>query len=160
MAGQTNVAEKPRYKRVVLKLSGESFSHAGERGISMEEVSDIARQIQRAQQMGCQSLLYLVQTLINRDIGGRVWVATRGVQAVRAGEDMPGLAQSSLWGFGKVVGLEEPGHWGGLIDLDAHDGCGENLMADEILAPDGEDLVAYRSGQRYVSRLVPEPSRT
>ncbi len=42
------------YQRVVLKLSGESFTHAGERGISMEEVVHIARQIHQAQQMGCE----------------------------------------------------------------------------------------------------------
>jgi uridylate kinase len=42
------------YKRVVLKLSGESFCPAGERGISMEEVVHIARQVQQAQQAGCQ----------------------------------------------------------------------------------------------------------
>ncbi len=44
----------PRYHRVVLKLSGESFAHVGERGISMEEVVHIARQIYQAQQMGCE----------------------------------------------------------------------------------------------------------
>lgn len=44
----------PRYSRVVLKLSGESFTHAGERGISMEEVVHIAHQIKQAGDMGCQ----------------------------------------------------------------------------------------------------------
>jgi uridylate kinase len=43
-----------RYRRVVLKLSGESFSRAGERGISMEEVVDISRQIHQAHQTGCE----------------------------------------------------------------------------------------------------------
>ncbi len=47
-------ASEPRYHRVVLKLSGESFCRHGERGISMEEVVLIARQVQQAQQMGCQ----------------------------------------------------------------------------------------------------------
>lgn len=42
------------YRRVVLKLSGESFSHAGERGISMEEVVHIARQVVQAHKLGCQ----------------------------------------------------------------------------------------------------------
>jgi uridylate kinase len=42
------------YKRVILKLSGESFCPAGERGISMEEVTHIARQIRQASQSGCQ----------------------------------------------------------------------------------------------------------
>jgi uridylate kinase len=43
-----------RYQRVVLKLSGESFSHAGERGISMEAVVHIARQTRRAAERGVQ----------------------------------------------------------------------------------------------------------
>jgi uridylate kinase len=43
-----------RYQRVVLKLSGESFAHAGERGISMEEVSLIARQTLKAAERGVQ----------------------------------------------------------------------------------------------------------
>jgi uridylate kinase len=43
-----------RYRRAILKLSGESFAHAGERGISMEEVVHIAKQIQKTQQMGCE----------------------------------------------------------------------------------------------------------
>ena len=42
------------YRRVVLKLSGESFARPGERGISMEEVIHIASQIQQAGADGCQ----------------------------------------------------------------------------------------------------------
>jgi uridylate kinase len=42
------------FRRVLLKLSGESFAHAGERGISMEEVVLIARQVHQAQQSGCE----------------------------------------------------------------------------------------------------------
>jgi uridylate kinase len=44
----------PRYRRVVLKLSGESFCHAGERGISMDEVLHIARQTVQAAKRGVQ----------------------------------------------------------------------------------------------------------
>lgn len=46
--------EAPKYRRVVLKLSGESFTRTGERGISMEEVLHIAKQIQQAHQAGTQ----------------------------------------------------------------------------------------------------------
>ena len=42
------------YRRVVLKLSGESFAPPGERGISMSEVVDIASQIYRAKQQGVE----------------------------------------------------------------------------------------------------------
>jgi uridylate kinase len=44
----------PRFRRVVLKLSGESFCHAGERGISMDEVLHIARQTVQAAKRGVQ----------------------------------------------------------------------------------------------------------
>jgi len=43
-----------KYRRVVLKLSGASFTRPGERGISMEEVVHIARQTVRAAQRGVQ----------------------------------------------------------------------------------------------------------
>lgn len=43
--------------RVVLKLSGESLSHTGERGIGMEEVVHIARQVKQASETGCQIAL-------------------------------------------------------------------------------------------------------
>lgn len=42
------------YQRILLKLSGESFSPAGERGISMDEVVHISRQVKEAQDLGCQ----------------------------------------------------------------------------------------------------------
>lgn len=41
-------------KRAILKLSGESFTHGEERGISMKDVVHIAGEIQQAQQSGCQ----------------------------------------------------------------------------------------------------------
>jgi uridylate kinase len=50
----TEAATGPIYRRVILKLSGESLSRAGERGISMDEVSVIAQQIKQAHELGCQ----------------------------------------------------------------------------------------------------------
>jgi len=49
-----NTSVTPQYRRVILKLSGESLAHAGERGISMDEVSAIAGQIKQAHALGCQ----------------------------------------------------------------------------------------------------------
>ncbi|MDG2384013.1 MAG: UMP kinase [Pirellulaceae bacterium] len=46
--------QSPRFQRIVLKLSGESFAPAGERGISMDEVVEISRQIGQAQKLGCE----------------------------------------------------------------------------------------------------------
>src|SRR5271157_4581969 len=45
---------RPRYKRVVLKLSGECFGYPGKSGISVDETLNIARQSQRVLQRGVQ----------------------------------------------------------------------------------------------------------
>jgi uridylate kinase len=49
---------KPKFKRVVLKLSGEGFSHSGKAGgISIDEVLKIAHQIKRVHDKGVQLAL-------------------------------------------------------------------------------------------------------
>jgi uridylate kinase len=45
---------QPAYKRVLLKLSGESFCRSGEQGISMVQVASISEQIQRVVDAGVQ----------------------------------------------------------------------------------------------------------
>ncbi|WP_425400851.1 UMP kinase [Aeoliella sp.] len=45
---------EPKYKRLILKLSGESFAPSGERGISMNEVVHIARQTIKAKEQGVE----------------------------------------------------------------------------------------------------------
>lgn len=50
-------ATSTRYRRVILKLSGESLSYSGQRGISMDEVLTIARQVKAAAATGCQLAL-------------------------------------------------------------------------------------------------------
>jgi len=42
------------YKTIILKLSGEAFSPSGERGISMEDVGQVAREVFTAHQAGCR----------------------------------------------------------------------------------------------------------
>jgi uridylate kinase len=44
----------PHYRRVLLKISGEGFAAAGETGVNMKEVSNLARQIARVNQSGVQ----------------------------------------------------------------------------------------------------------
>ena len=45
---------KPKYQRVLLKLSGEGFGHAGKSGINIDETLSIARQAKRIVQRGVQ----------------------------------------------------------------------------------------------------------
>src|SRR5437762_3837219 len=45
---------KPKYKRVILKLSGEGFGHSGKSGISIDETLNIAQQAKRVLESGVQ----------------------------------------------------------------------------------------------------------
>lgn len=45
---------KPKYQRVVLKLSGDAFGHSGKSGISIDETLNVARQAQRVLRSGVQ----------------------------------------------------------------------------------------------------------
>ncbi len=53
------MSDNKSYKRVVLKLSGESFSPPGERGISMSEVTQISQQVVAARAAGCEMALVI-----------------------------------------------------------------------------------------------------
>ncbi|HEY2783734.1 MAG TPA: UMP kinase [Fimbriiglobus sp.] len=44
----------PKYRRVLLKLSGEAFGHGGKSGISLDETLAIATQLKRVTQSGVQ----------------------------------------------------------------------------------------------------------
>src|SRR6202790_769731 len=45
---------KPKYRRVVLKLSGDVFGHSGKSGISIDETINIAEQAKRVHDRGVQ----------------------------------------------------------------------------------------------------------
>ncbi|MEB3232451.1 MAG: SDR family NAD(P)-dependent oxidoreductase, partial [Leptolyngbyaceae bacterium] len=129
----------------------------------------------------CQPVLPLVQAMLkigqaqshsNRALSPKLWIVTQNAGLVpSAASDFArhslshshsNLAQSTLWGFGKVMALEHTDYWGGLIDLDWH---GESstiesntaAIINEFLQRDGETAIALRDGKRYVSRLVPQP---
>ncbi len=55
----SNAAAPLRYKRVILKLSGESLADSGQRGISGDEVVGIAKQIKQAHDSGCEIIVVI-----------------------------------------------------------------------------------------------------
>jgi acyl carrier protein len=108
-------------------------------------------ELEAAQVKGCGSLLHLVQAAL-RGPASPIWAVTRGAQPVGSEPAPPAVAQSPVWGLGRVIGLEHPEVWGGLVDLDANDPDADALF-DEIVDSDGEDQVARRGSARYVARL-------
>jgi len=103
----------------------------------------------------------VVQVLLHTSTA-RLWLITSGAQPVNEAPSNP--AQATLWGLGRVIALEYPESWGGLIDLDPNqslDDQTESILA-EIRSQTDEDQVAYRQGQRFIPRLArtmaPSPS--
>ena len=86
---------------------------------------------------------------------GRCWLVTRYAQAVPGQEARPNAWQAALWGLGRVFALEQPGAWGGLIDLegDSADESAQQILAT-MFSADPEEQVAWRSGKRLAARLL------
>ena len=101
------------------------------------------------------SALALVQGLLDADAEPEhgVWLVTRGGQVLDH-ERTGALAGAMLWGFGKVVTRELSQLPARVIDLDPDTDTLPDGFIDELLAPDGETLVAYRDGARRAARLV------
>ena len=112
-----------------------------------------------AETLGCGSVLLLVQELarVESPDPPRLWLITRGAQAAGEKCSPVSVAQSPLWGLGRVIAQEHPALWGGLADLDPEASgrdADSHQLSEEISQTDGEDQLAFRQGRRYVGRLV------
>ena len=104
----------------------------------------------------CDHVLRLTQTLIRARRSTKLWVVTRGAQSVESTDQPSLLASSTLWGLGRVIALEHPEVWGGLIDLSGTDSPLDDATAilTDLFNNDGEDQVVWRGDRRYVPRLM------
>uniref|UniRef100_UPI003869C877 type I polyketide synthase n=4 Tax=Streptomyces milbemycinicus TaxID=476552 RepID=UPI003869C877 len=106
--------------------------------------------------VGLAGTIALVQALDETDFGGRLWCVTRG--GVSVGEDGPvSPAQAQVWGLGRVMALEYPKRWGGLVDLPAavEEETASRLAA--VVAEGTEDQVALRADGALGRRLRAAP---
>jgi acyl transferase domain-containing protein/acyl carrier protein len=99
--------------------------------------------------------LHLVQALGHAGLTPRLWLVTRGGQAVNAVESVH-VSQAPLWGLGRTLALERHELHGVCVDLDPEGDVEADAAAlmVELCAPDGEDQIALRAGRRQVARLV------
>lgn len=100
----------------------------------------------------CAFLLNAIKQLATFENAPKLWIVTRQVQA--AGDETVETSWASqLWGFGRVVALEHPELWGGLIDLGRVNAGDAERLAEEMLAPSSDRQIALRGDARYVARL-------
>jgi len=83
----------------------------------------------------------------------RIRIITRGAQHVR-GDRGADPIQAALWGFARVLPLEHPRQWGGLIDLDPSPLTDSSMLFDALVAKSDEDKMAIRNKELFVERLV------
>jgi acyl transferase domain-containing protein/acyl carrier protein len=132
--------------------------------VAAPEATTVAS-LNTAQTLGCGTALLLVQELARTESPDvpRLWLMTRGAQAAGETGTLSSVAQSPLWGLGRVIAQEHPTFWGGLVDLDPEAtprDAEAQQMWEAISVTDGEDQLALRQGRRYVGRLVRQRSST
>ncbi|MGC9502012.1 SDR family NAD(P)-dependent oxidoreductase, partial [Streptomyces sp. WG7] len=99
--------------------------------------------------------LLLVQALSDAGITAPVWAVTRGAVSVGRQDPVTSPGQGAVWGLGRVVAVERPQHWGGVVDLpEVLDERVARRLASVVSGQLGEDQVAIRAGGVFGRRLV------
>ncbi|MEU5599525.1 SDR family NAD(P)-dependent oxidoreductase, partial [Streptomyces sp. NPDC020298] len=107
---------------------------------------------------GVAATLALVQALGDVELDIPLWLATRGAVATGGTDRVTSPLQAQVWGLGRVVALEQPRRWGGLVDLpESLDERAQARLAAVLAGLDGEDQVAVRASGVLARRLVRTP---
>ncbi|MFI0909831.1 type I polyketide synthase [Streptomyces abikoensis] len=107
---------------------------------------------------GTAGTLALIQALGDAGLETPLWLLTRGAVSVGGTDPLTRPLQALAWGLGRVVGLEHPQRWGGLVDLpQSLDEQALNRLVRVLGAGTGEDHVAVRGTGTFVRRLVRAP---
>jgi acyl transferase domain-containing protein/acyl carrier protein len=108
----------------------------------------------------------LAQALGDAGVRAPLWCVTRGAVSIARPDALRSPAQAMAWGLGRIAGLEQPGLWGGLVDLPGGQGGAGGEEDDErtgarlrgvLVGQDGEAIereVALRQSGAWVRRLV------
>lgn len=99
-----------------------------------------------------KSILYGIQTLPKLNTRG-LWIITNQAispqpvaEMINYGNPVGGI----YWGLSRVIALEYPELWGGIIDVDKLD---IEAITAEIFHPDKEIYLAFHQGKKYLARL-------
>ncbi|MFD7616206.1 type I polyketide synthase [Streptomyces sp. NPDC059802] len=104
---------------------------------------------------GLADTLALVQRLGEAGVQAPLWAFTRGAVSTGPADPLRSPAQTQVWGLGRVVALEHPKCWGGLIDLpETLDPAAWDRAAALLAGSDGEDQAAIRAEGAFVRRVV------
>ena len=107
---------------------------------------------------GAVGTLALMQALGAAGVTAPLWCVTQGAVSVGFGDLLTAPAAAPVWGLGRVLALEEPARWGGLVDLPVElDERALERLCGALGASDGESELAVRAAGVFASRLVRAP---
>ncbi|MEU6777511.1 SDR family NAD(P)-dependent oxidoreductase, partial [Streptomyces sp. NPDC046759] len=104
-----------------------------------------------------QRLVLLVQALGDAGIEAPLWCLTSGAVSTGPADQLADPVSAQLWGLGRVVALEQPQRWGGLVDLPAEPDSRALERLAGLLAQVDEDQLAVRASGVSGRRLVRAP---
>src|SRR5215510_5687484 len=131
-------------------------------GLDAPSVDDLTlARLKSGSEAMCRGALAIVHALAEtrstNPTGRRLWFVTANTQKTGDQDQHVDPVQAPLWGLGRTIAIEYPRIWGGLIDLQLDDDWTQalNLLAAELLHPDGETQIAISAtGTRHVARFV------
>ncbi|MEC3953116.1 SDR family NAD(P)-dependent oxidoreductase [Nocardia sp. CDC153] len=107
---------------------------------------------------GLATTFSLVQALLDAGVTAPVWLLTSDAVAVTGSDPLAAPIQAQTWGFGRILALEHPELWGGLIDLPAElDAAAASNVVALLSGWDDEDQAAVRAAGTFGRRMVRAP---
>jgi polyketide synthase 12 len=151
--------EEPERGDVTNRLLRACIDVAPPRGvISMLAMVEDPLPDQACVPMGLALNLVLTQALGDASIDAPVWLLTSGAVSIGRADPLSHPLQSMAWGFGRVVALEHPDRWGGLVDLPAQlDPKATRRLLALLSSEAREDQLAIRNTGVFVRRLERAP---
>ena len=164
---QIDLRDEGTYSRLLTTIHSREEPLAGVIHLGSLEAADsehlTSDDFATAAQTGVLNVLALVKAMVSSlpEENGRLASAPR-LWLVSIGDvrENVSVGQTPLWGLGRVVNLEQPQLFGGLVDLppdEAPDQHARRLVAQFLAGTDEvvrEDQVALRGNRRYVARLI------
>ncbi|MGA5301846.1 SDR family NAD(P)-dependent oxidoreductase [Nucisporomicrobium flavum] len=99
--------------------------------------------------------LALAQAMVDAVVTAPLWLITRGAVSTGADDPVEHPQPAMAWGLGRVIGLEHPQLWGGLVDVSGPlDGSAVDRLAVALGGPADEDQLAVRPTGLFARRLV------
>lgn len=123
---------------------------------------DSCEQVEEASERNAWALIETAQTLIARGQDMKNVRLCCLTQGVRENKSESSLAQSCLWGVGRIIAGERPDLWGGIFDLDINSPVQSlsSQLRKAMSSKNNEDVIAISKEGSYVLRLVSAASNS